>query len=238
MRAVTKTVPDSEGEFLILTISSITLCLCLLSFTVIALRHNQVKAGLVIAERCVPLGPNDHDSDLCQLKLASGTSGEVVHYQGLQISGLEEQCLSWTDNQLPVAAVPLTENSEEKAQYPMLGAFNQRAIHLRKALKSPALTISERKSTLLSLYQNAAVTEILHGKNTQGRLPLARLKALPKQFIDELDMPYQAIGYRSLTLLCKSDQKQIRAAWGEPEAHQCPREYHRQRWNTLISHFG
>ncbi|MFK7862892.1 MAG: hypothetical protein AB8B95_01575 [Pseudohongiellaceae bacterium] len=221
---------------MILTLSSLVIILCLLSFTVILLRQYQVREGQAIAERFVPLGPNDHDADLSQLKLSNGWSGETTISESL----LARSTLSSV--QPPSTPASLLASSTAKIarddEFPMLGAFNTRSITLRRALRDATESESNRTIALNSLYRNAAVAELLHGKNSQGRIPLARLKSLPEQFIDELDMPYQAIGYKKLKLLRRSDVQQMRAAWGDPEEHQCPRDYHRQRWNTLYNHYG
>lgn len=41
-----------------------------------------------------------------------------------------------------------------------------------------------------------------------------------------LEMPYGQIGYEHLDLLNKTDRKRFREAWGEPEGHSRPQDYH------------
>lgn len=132
----------------------------------------------------------------------------------------------------------IERTDKEAPRYPLLGAYTQRCIELRQQLKSIKSTPALHATTLHALYRTAAVAELLHSKSSEGKLSLGQLKMLPDELINELDMPYDKLGYSELRLLRKSDIKQLVQLWGKPTMQQCPRSYHRQSWQEICQRFG
>lgn len=225
---------------MILTLSSIVICCSVLSLMVFGLYRHQQKAGLLGAERYLPMGLGDQDADFSNLHIR-----EVNTDINLP-SDLELEHLGFNDSReiMEVGSKEqVCESKEigdglEETAYPLLGAYSQHCISLRKALKEAETDAKSRQHLLASLYRNAAEAELLHGKSSPGKMPLSKLKMLPEQFVEALDMPYQLIGYKHLKLLRKSDITRFKERWGEPDAHQYPRDYHRQRWDELYRRYG
>lgn len=214
---------------MLLTVCFIAICLSLLGLTVYGLYQHQLKAGSVNAERYAPLGLGDCDADLHSLKIYEPETVDLIAPIGLDVEN---------NNFTQQTVTQRLADDLPEAAYPLLGAYNQRCLSLRKALKTNIGDFEQTKKLLNALYLNAAAAELLHGKTSHGKMSLSKLKMLPEQFVDELDMPYKLIGYRKLKLLCKTDIKRLLQMWGEPEAHQCPRDYHRRRWDELYQRYG
>lgn len=248
-----------------LAFGSIIACLSLLGIAVLVLHSHQLRAASNSAERSIPLMTHGRDFDLQSLEVSDDrpptpTDNTQVIEIGLHFLKPSEQELLFaaapprvsieskpkqasTENLNNISHLSnneekISQGDQELPQYPLLGAYTQSCIHLRKRLKTISANPELFDTTLQILYRTAAVAELLHSKKSQGKLALGQLKMLPEELIAELDMPYGKLGYTELTLLRKSDIKRLLLLWGKPETHQCPRNYHRQRWQAICQRFG
>ena len=120
--------------------------------------------------------------------------------------------------------------------YPQMQAFEQQAIIRRTQIREARKNGDPQDKLLTALYQTATQASCLHDRvkelpNPPANRKLAKL--LPRERLEALDMPYHSIGYRSLRLLTRTDQKWLVKAWGEPEQHQSARLHHAALWHEL-----
>jgi hypothetical protein len=89
---------------------------------------------------------------------------------------------------------------------------------------------------LATLYHLAAVAELIHDKTQpEESLSKKQLKQLDLSGLDELDMPYTKLGYKSLRLLKPTDVNLMIKQWGEPKHHGQPRQLHKKIWSDLVN---
>lgn len=248
-----------------LILSSIIICLSLLGLAVLMLHSYQLRAAAVSAERSVPLMAKAKDSDLQLLEInqadwqftsndidtdsLSNDDNDAVLTLSDSLSKDDKNPLAdfktltnnWSSCSSSSVEKPKTETKktlQEPLHYPLLGAYNQRCMQLRRELKGFKAGSKQLANTLLILYRTAALAELLHSKKSEGKLSLGQLKRLPEELLEKLDMPYAQLGYSHLSLLRKSDIKRMQLVWGKPALHQCPRNYHRQSWQNICNNFG
>lgn len=225
-----------------LAFSSILICLSLLGLAVLGLHTFQLKAASVSAERSAPLSASVDDFDF-QLKnvhednpLAENLS--LAHMSGHAPEVVKTISVAFVPQETKTAVPATKQEALVTDRYPLLGAYNQRCVELRQQLKALNQNKRTQEQTLISLYQCAAEAELLHSKTSGNKLSLSQLKTIPPELIDRLSMPYKEIGYHHLRLIKKGDIKRMLAAWGKPNGHQCPRQFHHQAWLQLCHRYG
>lgn len=116
--------------------------------------------------------------------------------------------------------------------WPQWQSFEQAARVIRAAIRNTPRSSTEYQLWLARLYQLAAQASFLYDK--VAGLPEPNRRLLAKRFdralIEQLEMPWQEIGYRELRLLTKSDCKHLLQMLGEPKTHQSARVFHDEQW--------
>jgi hypothetical protein len=233
-----------------LILSSIIACLSLVGAAVLALHGYQLRQASNSAERAAPL--TQYGTDLDQPLEFDGALSSIApddmqidelslrFFKPLAIESIfAASAPNPSSESRPEAIATSTRQSvKDTPHYPLLGAYNQSCIALRQRLKTIDTNPRLLDTTLHALYRTAAVAQLLHSRENEGRLTLGQLKMLPDEVIDGLDMPYNKLGYAELRLLRKSDIKRMLLLWGKPEVQQCPRSYHRQSWQAICQRFG
>jgi hypothetical protein len=236
-----------------IALSTIIACITLLGIAVLVLHNYQLRAASNSAERSAPLMAHGNDLYLQSLEIidsqfaipVENSQADNLNIQIFQPFDPEERFIASVPNasieEKPQTAdkkASISQYDKEAPQYPLLGAYTQCCIELRQRLKNIKGNPKLLDTTLHALYRTAAVAELLHSKNSEGKLSLGQLKLLPDELITGLDMPYDKLGYSELRLLRKSDIKRMLQLWGKPQTQQCPRNYHRQSWRTICQRYS
>ena len=120
--------------------------------------------------------------------------------------------------------------------YPRWSAFQQAVLAHRARIKELQQLEQPIDEDLLALYRLTAIAEFLHGR-VKGLpdLSLAQLKLINLDVLQNLEMPYNSIGYLELRLIKKTDIRLLLDKWGKPESHQSPRQFYSSSWLKLAS---
>lgn len=230
-----------------IAIVSILIALALLVLTVYGLHKHQTREVEISAHRSLPLPPigdefngnievagqsaaNNSETARSSVKREPVKNGDPLSEQGSG-SGWQDELAELKRSGDILGALALCEH-----EFPLWGAYNQACIVLRTQLKSTELSPAQRENLLSQLYRTAAIAELLHDKSPEyHRLSLNQLKNLKLQQADELEMPYQNLGYAHLRLIRKSDIKMMQSCWGRPANHLSPRKLHRTWWEQVTS---
>jgi len=123
-----------------------------------------------------------------------------------------------------------------ESAYPRWSAYQQAVLVHRARIKELHKLEQPIENELHALYKLTALAEFLHGR-VKGLpdLSLAQLKLIDPKVLQNLDMPYDSIGYLELRLIKKTDIRLILSKWGKPESHQSPRQHHSSAWLRLAA---
>ena len=123
-----------------------------------------------------------------------------------------------------------------RQQFPLWSAYNQACITLRAQLKAEKPDAEQQDALMHKLYRTAAIAELLHDKSENAEsFRLQQLRSIDLSAVENLDFPYQDLGYAQLRLIRKADVKLMLAAWGRPLSHEYPREHHKSWWEELAT---
>lgn len=123
---------------------------------------------------------------------------------------------------------------------PLPAAFREAAAALRALILEGARKMSDGSDLLAQLHRTAAQENFLYAEPFVSGFGSAYNVAsnIPRVVWEELEMPYQAIGYRDLPLLNRADQEWMAVAWGEPSDHRSARIYHQATWDDCVERYG
>ena len=123
---------------------------------------------------------------------------------------------------------------------PLPAAFREAAISLRALILEGARQMSDGSDLLAQLHRIAAQENFLYAEPyVTGFGPAYNVASnIPRRVWEELEMPYQAIGFRELPLLNRADGSWMEVAWGEPAEHCSARVYHQATWDDCVVRYG
>jgi len=232
---------------------SILLAVVLLGVTVYGLHRYQTMEVEYTVDRSMPLPPLEAGPDTGageaepapESARSTGGQTEKTAAPPPRNAGGDRKSRTLSRNtQAWLAEVNALKSSGDMAaalsrcrqEFPLWGAYNQACIILRAQLKDAPASGAQESTLLEELYTLAGTAELLHDKSGETpTLNLGQLRKLDLSRLDELDFPYQALGYAHLRLIRKSDIRLMQARWGRPEQHQLPRQYHEDWWRDFTA---
>ena len=143
----------------------------------------------------------------------------------------------WADAIKRLSGEPLKRLNMARDNMPFPAAFREAAIALRALVRERRKSGEENEDLLGLLYLTAAQHDFLHHTPyIEGIGPGYNVaERIPRQLWENLDLPYDEVGYSHLPLLNKTDIKWITAAWGEPSSHCSPQELHGVVWSEYVA---
>jgi len=233
---------------------SIVLALSLLGLIVYALHRHQTMEVEYNVDRTMPLPPiagrkrGKHQRDSLGQITSGKPTGSRVRSNNRKSAETGNQTETSSNNraspkagwQDQVAAAKDAGDFELayavcRQQFPLWSAFNQACICIRTQIKSANLPKEATEKLLERLYRTAALGELLHDKSEHAEsFKLHQLRGIDLSALEQLELPYKDIGYAQLRLIRKSDVKLMLSAWGRPDAHLLPRQFHSQWWESQV----
>jgi hypothetical protein len=163
------------------------------------------------------------------LEVRETAAGPEVRVKG---EGLFEDKEFWAD-----AIARLKDNPQARLQMarrhlPLPAAFREAAVTLRAIVRERRRNEQEYEQELKELHRLAAIWSFYipyaprlgqPGYNVLARVPFSEFESIT--------LTWEAIGYRELDLLTKTDRKCMVDAWGEPSNHTTAHQQRRDVWD-------
>ncbi len=229
---------------------SVSAGLALLVLIVWMLHRNQQVRNAESVDRTLPLPPLElRDSEAvvsAEDILGLSPGPETVRNAPIVTSQdpLTSPALT-TDNWLDTSKQLLQEGQFASAYaaassaFPQMGAFRQACQVQRAEIKSLKKQCTSAEHALQTLYRTAALADFFHGRTTStGPLSPGALKKVTEADWKALECPYDTLGVDRLSLLTKTDVRDLQQAWGIPNAHAHMRDLFPEKWQTLCSRLG
>ena len=145
----------------------------------------------------------------------------------------------WADHIKTLKDNPEARLTVAQDYQPLPAAFREAAIALRALIRERRKSKREYKDFLLGLYRTAATENFLLGTPyLEGIGPGFNIAAdIPRDVWQQLELPYEEIGYEKLELLNKTDVKWLVEAWGEPSTHQIAQQFHKALWKDAVQKY-
>ena len=123
--------------------------------------------------------------------------------------------------------------------FPQMRAFRQACRVQRAEIKSRKKQRTSAEPALQTLYRTAALADYFHGRTTAGGpLSPGALKKVTAADWKSLECPYDTLGVDRLSLLTKTDVRDLQQAWGIPNAHAHMRDLFPEKWQALCTRLG
>lgn len=151
------------------------------------------------------------------LEVREFADGAEVRVKG---EGLFEGQEFWSDAIARLKDNPQARLEMARRHLPLPAAFQEAAVALRAIIRSRRSNKQDHETELKDLHRLAAIWSFYvpyaprlgqPGYNVLARIPFAEFESMA--------LTWEAIGYRELELLTKTDRKWMVEAWGEPENH-------------------
>lgn len=207
--------------FLIATILILTIALI-----IHLLRKQQQRVMRESADRSAPLQPMDFRYE--PSANSSEASEDALYETGNWQSSIKE----------------LREAGEfEKALilcrqfHPRIQAYQQSLVTLRAMIRDDINHQRNPAENLRELYRYAALADLFQSQSSyhEQLRKISLPGSLAAEAHETFDLPYPHLGYRYLKMLNKTDIRQLRQAWGEPEHHQHTEAFLGQAWSDMIA---
>lgn len=229
-----------------LALLSILSALALLGLTVYALHRHQTMEVEITVNRSAPLPPLEPNA---AVRLRRQDAPAPSRKPARQKPDTARPAAPAAPKSASTAASWQGEIAQLKAEsrfaeaytlcrryFPLWGAYNQYCMVLRTELKAAGTDPVKYPQLLESLYRTAVIAELLHDKSTESsKLTNAELRKLDLDAVAELPFPFTEIGYAHLRLIRKGDVKQLVDAWGRPQGHAPPRQFHAEWWQKQFT---
>lgn len=142
----------------------------------------------------------------------------------------------WADHIKTVARDPYARLSLANANLPLPAALREACIALRAIIRDQRKSADDFSYALEQLYRVAALDDFFYGKARMGSHPCEMIAGgINRAAWEHLEMPYDLIGYKHLSLLKITDVKWLREVWGEPRDHQSVQDFHSAAWDKALS---
>ena len=213
-----------------LALLSILSALALLGLTVYALHRHQTMEVEITVNRSAPLPPLEPNA---AVRLRRQDAPAPSREPARQKPDTARPAAPAAPKSASTAASWQGEIAQLKAEsrfaeaytlcrryFPLWGAYNQYCMVLRTELKAAGTDPVKYPQLLESLYRTAVIAE---------------LRKLDLDAVAELPFPFTEIGYAHLRLIRKGDIKQLVDAWGRPQGHVPPRQFHAEWWQKQFT---
>lgn len=120
---------------------------------------------------------------------------------------------------------------------PLPAAFREAAKGLRSIVRQRKQEDEPFEEPLRELYGLACVENLVMTPDpSQGIQVFHLTERLPRELWQDVEFPFEEIGYDELDLLGVRDRKRVRKMWGEPDAQRKVRDVLPEVWEHFVEH--